>query len=115
MIEMQDIIISIFKKCCDDYFGTYKQNQNELTFNSNNKIRDYYADGTIHCEKIVPCVLGLRFYDDRILFFGEEKTFAIIGGFSMGFSEEDCKRQLERYNFKKKQQSLYQQISMFNI
>lgn len=99
----KQIFISIAK----EYYGEIIEELNRVYIKANNEICSYYTSGEIHTKKKVECIIGL----DKNRLFGEEKTFAILGGFGgLNFSPEKLIAELKRFGFKKKTN---QQISFF--
>lgn len=93
-------VIDEVREILQDYNGEITETETEIKISSNNKICCYYENGKIAKEKVVPCEIGYgKLYHNL---FGTEKTYEIIGGFSIGYSKQRLIDELKRYNFSKK-------------
>lgn len=102
-----------FISIVQEYKGNLLETKDKVIFSANNRIKNYYQNGKVAEDKVVPC--KIVFYKDTESLSGEEKTYRILGGFGSPppITEDFLRKMLERYNFTKvgiKQLSFFEMI-----
>ena len=90
-----------FIKIVSEYAGALSEDNRYIKITSNNRIKDYYQDGSVHTDKIVRCEIIFCKEDESVQ--GAEDTYSIIGGFAFPapIAEKTLRDKLDKYNFKK--------------
>lgn len=90
-----------FVKIAKQYKGKITRGDTFVYITNDNEICSYYESGEICQKAVVPCKVGVKYYEewDSFSLRAEEKTYSIIGVMSTRFSEDALKRTLKLYNF----------------
>ena len=94
-----------------NYKGTLDYNDGLIRFYAENLVTGYYDNGDIWKQKKVMCEITITDFNDRVSLNGHEASYEILGGFGTSYSKEELIKQLDKYNFEKKEY----QYSIFDL
>ena len=102
-----------FTRIANEYEGEITVFPNTASIENENEITAHYKDGTVAIRKKTDCSVYVQSLSVGICLGALERTYAILGGCSgFTYSEEQVRKLLERYGFKKKKSV---QLSIFDL
>lgn len=102
-----------FIRIVSEYEGEITVFPNSASIENENEISVHYEDGTFAMRKKTDCSVYVQSLSGGICIGALERTYELLGGCSgFRYSEEQVRKWLDRYGFKKKKSV---QLSIFDL